>query len=218
MSSQVPGYPDSPGHSPVLSGGQRSRAAAQGQRAGLRAPGCRADLASLSPGASRPSHRQAGDRAPRPRQEGSKSHWGSLARGGPLPYAALPTVEVAGGQQRAGQEVDQGPPTLSSEPSGRSLGLGPFRVLWPSSPAQGQLPGSTRRKHAARARVRLQEAVAPHPSEDRALGLCGWQGGRRGGRGLGRQRPRAEASQSQGGGCSRLVCLRLVGSPAEGAA
>lgn len=119
---------------------------------------------------------------------------------------------------RAGQEVDQGPPTLSSEPSGRSLGLGPFRVLWPSSPAQGQLPGSTRRKHAARARVRLQEAVAPHTSEDRALGLCGWQGGRRGGRGLGRQRPRAEASQSEGGGCPRLVCLRLVGSPAEGAA
>ena len=41
---------------------------------------------------------------------------------------------------QAGQEGDQGPPTLSSQPSGRSLGLGPYRVLRSSSPAQGQLP------------------------------------------------------------------------------
>lgn len=103
---------------------------------------------------------------------------------------------------QAGQEGDQRPPTLSSQPSGRSLGLGPCRVLRPSSPAQGQLPGSTRRKQAAGARVRLGAAVAPHTSEDRALGLCGWQGERRGERGPARQRPSN---------------LRVVGTPGQSA-
>lgn len=40
----------------------------------------------------------------------------------------------------------------------------------------------------------------------------------RAGREPGRQRPRAEASQPQGGGHPRSVCPRLVDSPEEGAA
>ena len=57
--------------------------------------------------------------------------------------------------------------------------------------------------------------------EEGAEGVCEalWGLGLpRAGRGLGRQRPRAEASQPQGGGHPRSVCPRLVDSPEEGAA
>ena len=184
MPSQVPGYPDSPGHSPVLCSGQRGRAAAQGQRAGLRAPGFRADLASLSPGASLPGQRRARDGAPWRRREGSRAagaHGPEEARRHVLPCQPWRRREGSTGWPRRGP----GAPHTQLSALREEPGPGPLQGPPVQQPCSGTAP--TCRKQAAGARVRLGAAVAPHTSEDRALGLCGWQGGRRGGRGPGRQ-------------------------------
>lgn len=62
----------------------------------------------------------------------------------------LPTVEVAGGQQRAGQEVDQGPPTLSSGALLREEpGPGPLQGPLAQQPCSGTAP----RLHPQKARL-----------------------------------------------------------------
>ena len=145
MPSQVPGYPDSPGHSPVLCGGQRGRAAAQGQRAGLRAPGCRADLASLSPGASLPG-REAGDGSPWRRQEGSRAagaHGPEEAHRHVPPCQPWRQWEGSTGWPRRGPEAPH--PQLSAlreEP-----GPGPLQ----GPPAQQPCSGTAPRLHPQKA-------------------------------------------------------------------
>ena len=79
-----------------------------------------------------------------------QSRWGSRARGGPPPCAALPTVEAVGGYHRLAKKGTRGPPPSALSPQGGA---------WAWAPAGSSGPAAL-----------LRDSSQAPPAESRLLG------------------------------------------------